>query len=154
MKCILGLSTLGLLLLAGTSSAQEPSAAAGSSSAPVVQSAPQGGYVPAASSSRRFGRWRGGNSDGGARLFGRRASSNNGNVVSTGPVMTSQPVVQASATTPNAESKPVMNGESGGSPAPTVMADANPPVQQSNAVSSRRGSRGGLLSRLAARRGQ
>src|SRR5262249_61412255 len=90
MKCILGLSTLALLLLAGTSSAQEP--AAGATSAPVVQ---QGTYVPASTGSyRRFGRWRGTNySDSGGRFFRPPSSSNKANLVSPGTAATNPPPI-------------------------------------------------------------
>lgn len=157
MQRILGLSTLGLLLLAGTSDAQQPSASSGASSVPVVQSGTQGGYGPAASSSRRFGRIRGGNTyDGGSRFGNRRSYSGNSNVVSPAPATAaSQPVVQASATMPNAESKAVTKTETSRSKTQTVAPDANPPVQQSSATPTRRmGSRGGLLSRLGSRMGR
>jgi hypothetical protein len=158
MQRILGLSALGLLVLAGTSSAQQPATGSGSSSVPVVQSMPSGGYAPV-SSGRRFGRWRGRNNyDNGPRYY---SQSYRGSNVVTGPSevqaasATGRPVAERIPVMPREGSETTARTETSGSTTQPVVQNSSPMVQQPQSNTGRRmGSRGGLLARLAARRGR
>jgi hypothetical protein len=150
MRYILGLSTFGLLLVAGTASAQQPSTSSGASTAPAVQSAPSGGYVPA-SSGRRFGRWRARNNYNNGPRYMNSQTYRGGNVAA-GP---SEVRPENAAGQPAAEqiSVPPKTETAGNTTQPAVQT-SSPTVQQPQSAPSRRfGSRGGLLSRLGSRRG-
>jgi hypothetical protein len=159
MQRILGLSALGLLVLAGTSPAQQPITGGDSSSVPVVQSAPSGSYAPS-SSGRRFGRWRARNNyDNGPRPM--YSQTYRGSNVVTGPSEvqavsgTGQPVAERIPAMPREGSETAVKTETSGSTTQPVVQSSSPMVQQPQNNSGRRnGSRGGLLARLAARRGR
>jgi hypothetical protein len=143
MLRILGLSALGLFLLAGSSPAQEP-AAVGAGSGPVVQTVTSGGPTY---SNRRFGLFRGN-----GRFFRR-----NNNTVNT----TSRAMADTTAQTPEPTTKP----EPLPAPKPTTKPAATettsttttaPVMEPTTNTSNRRFLRrdGGLLSRLGARFGR
>lgn len=159
MQRILGLSALGLLVLAGTSSAQQPATGSDSSSVPVVQSAPTGSYAPS-STGRRFGRWRGrNNSDNAPRSM--NSQMVRGNTVVTGPSEmqtvsgTGQPAAEKIPVMPRGESNTTVKPETSGSTTQPMVQGSSPTVQQPQSnTGQRNGSRGGLLARLSARRGR
>ena len=142
MQRILGLSALGLFLIAGTSFAQEPATGSGPSSAPVVQSMTTG--TGTVSNNRRFGRFRGNNS---GRFFRRNNTSNT----------TTQAMADTSTqpATP-ATTKPATKPETKPTTTQTVTPTTTTTTEPTTTTSNRRffGREGGLLSRLGSRFGR
>jgi hypothetical protein len=143
MLRILGLSALGLFLLAASSSAQQPATVSGPSSAPVVQTVTSGGPTY---SNRRFGLFRGNG------RFSRRYYTP---VTTTSQAMVDTTTTQTGTQTTTTKPEQLPAPKSGTTPAATdapVYTTTTTTEPTSNRRFLRRN--GGFLSRLGSRFGR